>query len=338
MTRPIRIGITAGDINGIGLETALKALHGVSWPADQRAVLIGDHGIITRQCRALRLPPPPRWDPAMSKTPDDPVVAWDPWPELKLTWQPGRIDRDASRAAVEWIKFGTHACIDGTLDALVTAPISKEGIQAAGFKYPGHTEMLAELTGTRRFAMMLFGGPLRVVLATRHIPLADVPASITKKLVKETVRITSEGLRWMGLKRGRIAVCGLNPHAGEGGNIGREETTVIAPAVRELRKAGIDVHGPLPGDTVFHEAAAGTYDAVVAMYHDQGLAPLKLIAFDSGVNLTLGLPIVRTSPDHGTAFGIAGKNKANPSSMAEAIVQARQLARRRNPWTTRATT
>lgn len=332
MTRPVRIGITAGDVNGIGLETALKALLKRSNPDDQRAILIGDEKIIRLQCRKFGLPPPPAWDPAMSAFPSDPVVVWDPWPGIDLAWNPGKIHVDASRAAVEWIRFGVEACQGGILDALVTAPICKEGIHKAGYDYPGHTELLAELTNTERYAMMLYGGPLRVILATRHIPISEVPSRITKTLVKESATIASEALAWLGLKRKRVAVCGLNPHAGEGGKIGTEDVEIIAPAVRDLRKKGLDVHGPLPGDTVFHQAAFGMYDAVVAMYHDQGLAPLKLLAFDSGVNVTLGLPIVRTSPDHGTAFGIAGKNKADPSSMAESIAQARFLARRKNPW------
>jgi 4-hydroxythreonine-4-phosphate dehydrogenase len=332
MKRPLRIGITAGDVNGIGLEVTLKALHGVPGPGDQRAIIVGDFNIIRQQCKKLRLPVPSCWDPAESDIPSEPIVIWDPWPGLDLKWAPGRIHVDAARAAVEWIKFGVQANRDGVLDALVTAPISKEGIHRAGYHVPGHTEMLAELTGTKKFAMMLFGGPLRVVLATRHIPISAVPGAITPALIKDTVRITAEGLAWMGLRRRRIAVCGLNPHAGEGGHIGTEDVKIIAPAIRALRKTGLDVHGPLPGDTVFYQAAAGQYDAVIAMYHDQGLAPLKLIAFDSGVNLTLGLPIVRTSPDHGTAYGIAGKNKANPASMATAIEQARLLAGRPNPW------
>lgn len=332
MSTPLRIGITAGDINGIGLEVTLKALHGAPWPGDQRVVIIGDRGIIRQQCKKFRLPCPPAWDPVEGAVPPEPVVVWDPWPGLDLVWEPGQIRVDAARAAAEWIKFGVQANLDGVLDALVTAPISKEGLHRAGYAFPGHTEMLAELTGINKFAMMLFGGPLKVVLATRHIPISAVPAAITGSLIKETVRITDAGLAWMGLQRRRIAVCGLNPHAGEGGHIGSEDIKVIAPAIRALKKNGLDVVGPLPGDTVFHQAAAGMYDAVIAMYHDQGLAPLKLIAFDTGVNLTLGLPIVRTSPDHGTAYGIAGKGIANPTSMAAAIEQARLLARRKNPW------
>lgn len=331
MSKPVRIGITAGDLNGIGLETALKSLYGTGWPNDQRAVLIGSRPVIRQQCKKLRLPVPPAWSPEDHPAPKEPVSVWDPC-DVTPAWKPGTIRADASLAAYAWIKAAAAACMDGRLDAMVTAPICKEGFHKAGINVPGHTELLAQLTRTKKFAMMLFGGPLRVVLATRHIPIADVPKLITKKLIAESVIMTAGALAWMGLKRKRIAVCGLNPHAGEGGSIGLEDKFIISPAVKNLKRKGLDVHGPLPADTVFHYAATGAYDAVIAMYHDQGLAPLKLIAFDSGVNLTLGLPIVRTSPDHGTAFDIAGKNKANPSSMTEAIVQARKLALRKNPW------
>jgi 4-hydroxythreonine-4-phosphate dehydrogenase len=171
-----------------------------------------------------------------------------------------------------------------------------------------------------------------VILVTRHIPLARVPRALTRKAIEEAITLTAEALPWMGVRRARIGVCGLNPHAGEGGSIGREESTVISPTIRALRKRGLNVSGPHPADTIFHQAARGDYDAVVAMYHDQGLAPLKLIAFDCGVNVTLGLPIVRTSPDHGTAYAIAGRGVADPSSMVEAIRQAYLLAQKRNPW------
>ena len=224
------------------------------------------------------------------------------------------------------------ACRAGCLDAMVTAPISKEGFHKAGVDFPGHTEMLAELCGVKRFAMMLFGGPLRITLVTRHVPLTSVSKSLTTAGILETIRITGKALPWLGSPKQRIAVCGLNPHAGDGGTIGREEITVIEPAIRKARKEGFDVSGPVPADVVFHQALQGKYDAIVSMYHDQGLGPLKMLAFNSGVNITLGLPIVRTSPDHGTAFDIAGKGIANPASMIEAIRWAARLARRKNPW------
>lgn len=311
-----RIGITFGDINGIGPEVALKATQH-RWPSDVELVLIGSEDILFQQSEKLGIPVSNAWNPA---------------PHLKLKWQPGRIVPAASRAAAAWIEAGAKACLFGELDALVTAPISKEGFHRAGIDVPGHTEFLAALTKTRRYAMMLFGGGLRVVLATRHVPIAQVPRLLKAKDIAETIRLTSEALPWMGCRRARIAVCGLNPHAGEGGDIGREEITVIEPAIRAARKAGANVVGPLPGDTVFHLAVKGEFDAVIAMYHDQGLAPLKALAFDSGVNTTLGLPIVRTSPDHGTAFDIAGRGIANPASMIEAIRWAIRLSKRPNPW------
>ena len=325
-----RIGITLGDINGIGPEVALKAIHGTRWPAGTRFVLVGAPAVLAQQCQQLGFPIPThrsRLDGARRER----VTVWDP-AALSLRWQPGRLVTQASQAAALWIRAAVQACQEHQLDALVTAPISKEGFHRAGIQVPGHTEMLADLCQVRRYAMMLFGGPLRVVLATRHIPISEVSARLTPAVLEESIRLTAEALPWLGARRARVAVCGLNPHAGEGGDIGREDIEVIAPVIRRLRKQGLHITGPLPGDTVFHQAAAGDYDAVVAMYHDQGLAPLKLIAFDSGVNLTLGLPIVRTSPDHGTAFAIAGKNQARPDSMIEAIRWAIRLAGKKNPW------
>lgn len=317
MRRPVRIGITLGDINGIGPEVALKAIQAFRREARIECICYGPARVLEEQADAFRLPLP---------------STIDPLPNQKLRWSPGSITAAAGRAAAAAIRAATNDCMAGTLDAMVTAPISKEGIHLAGLKVPGHTEYLAELTRTKRYAMMLFGGPLRVVLATRHIPLAEVSRRLTKAVLREQIELAAESLPWMGAPQARVAVCGLNPHAGEGGDIGREEIETITPVIRALQRKGLHVSGPHPGDTVFHAAAHGAFDAVVAMYHDQGLAPLKLIAFDSGVNVTLGLPIVRTSPDHGTASAIAGKNKANPASMIEAVRWALHLATRRNPW------
>ena len=202
----------------------------------------------------------------------------------------------------------------------------------AGIHVPGHTELLARLTGTGRYAMMLVGGPLRVVLVTRHIPLSKVPGKVTVDAIGAAAELAWRSLPWLGVKERKVAICGLNPHAGDGGVLGREELDVIIPAVRRLRRKGMNVIGPLAADTVFNGAMKGRYGVVVAMYHDQGLAPLKTIAFDSGVNITLGLPIVRTSPDHGTAFDIAGKGLASPLSMINAVKLAHRLALRPNPW------
>jgi len=327
MSKPLRIGITLGDVNGIGPEVVLRSVYQQRWPTGTRFVLAGHPDVLAAQAHRLKLPCPPTGEPGSTAR----VVVWDPQP-MPLTWQPGTLDPNASAAAAGWIRSTVAACRAGRLHGMVTAPISKEGFHRAGVKVPGHTELLADLCGVNRIAMMLFGGPLRVVLATRHIPLADVPRALTAAVVEEAIRITAEALPWLGARRARVAVCGLNPHAGEGGDLGREEIDVIAPVVRRLRDIGFRVSGPLPGDTVFHHAAHGAYDAVVAMYHDQGLAPLKVLAFDHGVNVTLGLPIVRTSPDHGTAFDIAGRGRANPASMTEAIRWALRLAARKNPW------
>lgn len=328
-TRP-RIAITLGDHNGIGPEVTLKAVQKLS---GVRILLVGNSLGLQAVADQLHLPAP-RTAASVEESLElrDRVVFYDPCPDLSPGWKPGRIDPAASAIAAEAIRAAVKGCLAGQLHALVTAPICKEGFARAGIDFPGHTEFLAHLTGTRTFAMMLFGGPLRVVLATRHDPLCEVPRLLTRSLVLKHLRLTAQSLPWLGAGRGRIAVCGLNPHAGEGGTIGKEEIQVITPAIRAAQKEGLPVEGPYPADTVFHAAARGEFAAVVAMYHDQGLAPLKLIAFDEGVNVTLGLPIVRTSPDHGTAFGIAGKNRANPSSMIEAIRHAAAIGKRPNPW------
>jgi 4-hydroxythreonine-4-phosphate dehydrogenase len=220
------------------------------------------------------------------------------------------------------------------LDALVTAPVNKQSIIRAGHQFIGQTEFLSDLAGTRRTAMMLLGTNehgrwLRVALATVHISLKSVPEQLTAEKIALAIELAAQACRDLGLPRAKIAVCGLNPHAGEGGEFGDEEITAITPTVQAMQKRRFDVVGPLSGDTVFHYALKGDFDAVVAMYHDQGLAPLKAVAFDSGINWTLGLPFIRTSPDHGTAYDIAGKGIANPGSMIAAIRLAKQLARNR---------
>jgi 4-hydroxythreonine-4-phosphate dehydrogenase len=213
------------------------------------------------------------------------------------------------------------------IDAVVTGPISKESWNLAGFKWPGHTELLAFRTKARRHSMMFSSPRLRVALATAHLPLMEVRDVLTIGRVFDPIDLGHQFCRQLGIERPRIAVCGLNPHAGENGLFGDEEQRVIRPAVDAARHAGIDAHGPFPGDTVFISAAAGEWDLVVAMYHDQGLIPVKLLGWDKAVNVTVGLPIVRTSPDHGTAFDIAGQGRASEGSMKAAIEMAVQLAR-----------
>ncbi len=238
--------------------------------------------------------------------------------------------------AVAWLKEGAALCLRGSADALVTAPVNKESIIRSGEKdFVGQTELLSEIAGTDRTAMMLLGCDdrnrwLRVALATIHVPIRDVAARLRREKIELAIELAAQACRDLGLPRAKVAVCGLNPHAGEGGKIGDEEITTIAPAVAAMRARGCDVHGPFAADTLFHQVFRGDYDAVVAMYHDQGLVPLKMIGFDTGVNWTLGLPFIRTSPDHGTAYDIAGQGIANPSSMIAAIRLAKQLAAARN--------
>ncbi len=330
--RPLRIGITLGDLNGIGPEIAFQAACRRSWPAGVRFVLIGGGKAVEQQAEALGLRMPVAWEPG-AKDPRSRVWLWQPAAvDRRLTWRPGRVSAAAARAAGQWIRAAADACMAGHLDAMVTAPIHKEGFHRAGIDFPGHTELLAQQTGTAEFGMMLIGDPLRVMLATRHVPIARVPEVLTRGAVRQAIRLTADALPWLGCPAGKIAVCGLNPHAGDGGVIGREEIDTIAPVIRAERRRGTPVEGPVPADTVFHQAIRGEWQAIVAMYHDQGLAPLKMHAFDRGVNLTLGLPIVRTSPDHGTAYPLAGTGRADASSMCAAIRTAIQLARRPNPW------
>ncbi len=325
------LAISLGDINGIGPEVALKAVYKRKWPTDLGFVLVGNPAIIKEQANTFGLPCPPDWTPEQGRLRRK-VVIWDPTPETRVNWTPGIIRITPARLAVDWIHAAVRGCLARQFHGIVTAPICKEGLQKAGIDIPGHTELLARLTRTRRFAMMLLGGGLRVVLVTRHIPLARVPEALTPERIREATLLTAEALPWLGVPKGRIAVAGLNPHAGDGGVIGDEEKTMIAPVVRRLQRGKLLVDGPIPPDVVFHEAIEGKYAAVICMYHDQGLGPLKMLAFDKGVNVTLGLPFVRTSPDHGTAFNIAGKGIADPSSMVEAIRLAHQVSKRKNPW------
>ena len=286
-----RVAITLGDPSGIGPEIARRAA------ADSRVV---------DACEPVLYAPPPH-----------------------LTFAPGVLSAEAGRSAYDTIVRAVEDAQRGVVDAIATAPINKEAFQCAGFPWRGHTDLLAHLTGAPHVAMMFYSDALRVVLATVHVALADVPRALTRASLEATITLTASELPRFGVAAPRIAVAGLNPHAGEHGLFGREEETVIAPAVRLCRDGGVDVSGPYPGDTVFVRACRGEFDVVVACYHDQGLIPVKLMAFGQAVNVTLGLPIVRTSVDHGTAFDIAGKGVANPESMIAAVLLAAKLARSR---------
>jgi 4-hydroxythreonine-4-phosphate dehydrogenase len=284
-----RIAITVGDPAGIGPEVAAKAA------ADAR---------VLAAC-----------DPIVYAPPDT------------AGFSPGTLSGDAGRAAYDTIVRAVDDAKRGEVQALATAPVNKEAFRLAGLQWAGHTDLLAHLTGARHVAMMFHSEPLRVVLATVHIALADVPRALTQASLAATIALTARELPRFDKIAPRIAVAGLNPHAGEHGLFGREEIEVIAPAIEACRSRGIEVSGPFPADTVFVRACRGDFDVVVACYHDQGLIPVKLIAFGKAVNVTLGLPIIRTSVDHGTAFDIAGKGIADPESMIAAVLLAAKLAR-----------
>jgi 4-hydroxythreonine-4-phosphate dehydrogenase len=249
---------------------------------------------------------------------------------------PGQPTPDAAAHVIAWIERAVALALAGEVGGVVTAPIAKATLYAAGFAYPGHTEFIGALTadapmaGARGPVMMLTAKDLRVALVTVHVPLAQAPGLVTEARIVAVGGVVAEALaRDFGVARPRLVVAGLNPHAGEGGALGQEEQLIVAPAVAALRAAGVDARGPLPADSLFHDAARTTYDAAICLYHDQALIPVKMLDFWGGVNLTLGLPIVRTSPDHGTAFDIAGKGLARPDSLIAAIRLAAEIARRR---------
>jgi 4-hydroxythreonine-4-phosphate dehydrogenase len=287
VSRP-RIAITAGDPAGIGPEIVAKAI------ADPR---------VAAAC-----------DPIVYGTSNGAGIV------------PGAASPEGGRAAYDAIVAAVAAARNGDVDGIATAPVSKLGFARAGLPWKGHTDLLAHLTGSDDVAMMFWSEGLRVVLATVHIPLAEVPRALTQETLERTIRLAARELPAFGLARPKLAVAGLNPHAGEEGVLGDEEGRVLTPAIAAARRDGIDVSGPLPGDTVFARAARGEFDCVIACYHDQGLIPIKMVAFGSAVNVTLGLPIVRTSVDHGTAYDIAGRGVADPSSMIAAVLLAARLA------------
>ena len=326
------VAITMGDACGIGPEIVLKACAALG---DAPRVVYGDAGVLERQARALglalaveRVAHPAEAAGACAPRSDGrvrvPVVACS---ELPAGLPAGRVDARAGAAAHAAIVAACRAALAGEVRAVVTAPVHKEALAAAGVAHPGHTEILAELAGVPDVRMMLVNDELRTILVTIHVPLRAAIEAITREAVRDTIAIADAGLKRLGIARPRIAVAGLNPHAGEGGLMGREEIEVIAPAIAEARAAGIDASGPWPGDTVFMRARGlREFDVVVAMYHDQGLIPVKYLGIDSGVNVTVGLPFVRTSVDHGTAFDLAGRGLADPRSLLAAIALALELA------------
>jgi 4-hydroxythreonine-4-phosphate dehydrogenase len=283
-----RVAITVGDPAGIGPEIATRAA------ADAR---------VLAACEPIIYAPP-----------------------SSTHFTPGELSADAGRVAYDCIVRAVNDARERVVDAMATAPINKLAFARAGIPWKGHTDLLAHLCGVPHVAMLFHAPELIVVLATVHVPLKDVPRLLTRELMHDTIMLTARAMPQFGLPRARIAVAGLNPHAGEDGLLGTEDGAILAPAIEDAQRSGVTVRGPFPADTVFSRAVRGEFDVVIACYHDQGLIPVKLLSFGRSVNVTIGLPIIRTSVDHGTAFDIAGQGRADPGSMIEAVLLAARLA------------
>jgi len=327
MARPI-IGITMGDAAGVGPEIIMKAMAVPEVYEMSRPLVIGDARRLRKaeqivgsklSVRPIQKPEEAAFRPGEVEVMDLPIIPEDlPFGKLSAT---------AGDAAFKFIQRAVELAMAGRIDAICTAPLNKEALHAGGHKYPGHTELLAKLSGTEEVSMMLATPKMRVIHVTTHIGLLDAIEKIEPALVERTIRRGHDALVRSGMARPRIAVCAINPHAGEGGLFGRgEEETKIIPGIKAARARGIEVEGPLPADTLFFRAGRGDFDLVVAMYHDQGHGPVKVLGLEAGVNITVGLPFVRTSVDHGTAFDIAGTGKADERSLVQAMRDAVALA------------
>lgn len=326
----VAIGITMGCPVGIGPEIILSCVVEGNIPPDIQPVVVGDLDVLLKTAAELGWSAPfVAWQPGESLPSGHiPVLHVAPHPLPELAW--GCPNAATGSAMAEYIKTAVSLTQRGFFQGLATCPIAKTSLNKAGYSFPGHTEMLASMTHSNEYAMMMAGSRLRVTLVTVHRPLKEVAAALTAEAILRMIRITHTALvRDFGITHPRLAVAGFNPHAGEDGLFGDEESRFIAPAIAQARLQGMDVNGPFPPDTVYYKAAAGTFDAVVSMYHDQGLIPFKLLHFDDGVNVTLGLPIIRTSVDHGTAYDIAGKGLANHASLAAAIRMAAMISTNR---------
>lgn len=308
-----RLLITPGDAAGIGPEIALKAapLRNI----ESTVIYVGPEWLWEQTAETFACPMPERIMPVpalQNMSPQRPKY--------------GAVDAQWGRVAMECVRTAAQSCLAGDADAIVTAPFTKAGIHLAGYEYKGHTDFLADITDTHRHAMMLSTGNLRVVLVTHHESLHSVLHTLTGEMIEEKIELAHETGLQLCISAPRIAVCGINPHAGENGAFGSEEEEIIIPACQRTREKGIHVEGPFPSDSIFGRVVSGAFDFVIAMYHDQGLIPVKLHGFDNGVNTTLGLPIIRTSPGHGSAYDIAGQMCANPKAMRAAMDFAAQLA------------
>jgi len=328
--RPI-IAITMGDPAGVGPEVTVKALAREEVWSCCRPFVVGDAGVLAQALALVAAPLALHPIAGVNEAcfnPAEPDVLdlrnVDP-----ATLQPGQVSAAAGQASVDYVKRAVALALKGQVDGIATGPINKVALRAAGIPYIGHTELLTALIGVERATTMLATPGLRVVHVTRHVPLREVAAHITRERVLETIRLTDEGLQGMGIPHPRLAVAALNPHGGDEGLLGQEEIEVIGPAVEAARAEGIDAHGPIPADSVFFRAIRGEFDVVVAMYHDQGHIPIKTHGFERSVTVTLGLPIVRTSVDHGTAFDIAWQGVASEESLVEATRLVAQMASQR---------
>lgn len=336
-TRSTRVAITLGDPAGVGPEILARALaegkipegadYFVIGPARHLRAAIERLGVPVDLCVANGI------ESARKMIAESPqfIVVLEPkrddaWPDVPL----GRVCAEGGEAAFRSIELAIRLAMNGDIDAICTAPLHKKALRLAGHDYPGHTEILADLSGAERVVMLLQGGGLRVSMVTIHMALTETARHITEENVRTVVEITNDALRcdW-GIETPRVAVTGYNPHAGDDGLFGCEEDAAIVPAIMAVREQGVDASGPWPADTVFHQMLQGRFDVIVAMVHDQALGPLKTLAFDSGVNITLGLPFIRTSVDHGTAMDIAGQGVANPESLLCALRDAVEMAGRR---------
>lgn len=320
------LALTLGDPSGIGPEIAARFL---ATTALDRHVVVGDVGLLRRTSRALGLALDARAirpDQIAAPVPPDVVRVIETGAPLPVDLPVGRETALGGRASYDWVVTGARLALDGHVAGIVTAPINKAAWSLGGVDVPGHTELLADIARAPEFGMMLATDDLRVMLVSIHVPLARAVGLVTRERVLRTIRLADRGTRDLGVERPRIAVAGLNPHAGEGGLFGTEDADVIAPAVADARALGLDVSGPHPPDTVFMRARQGEFDAVVAQYHDQGLIPIKYLGLHRGVNVTIGLPFIRTSVDHGTAYDIAGQGRADPGSLAYAVATAWRMA------------
>ncbi len=332
-TKPI-LAITMGDPAGIGPEIIVKALLMPKVWRVCRPLVIGSHTIFERTIRSLQTCLPivlvdghDTFTTGTHAFRRGRLPLFDPFPKPVRSVKLGRASAKTGEMAVTCIQSAVRLAQAGCVGGLVTAPINKEAMHLAGYHYPGHTEMLADLTKAKESGMMIMGGPLKIIFTTTHLALRDVPNALTVQNILKAIRLAHFGLQQLfGIKNPRIAVAGLNPHAGENGLFGDEEHRLIIPAIKRAKAQRISCSGPHPADTLFAKAMTGAFDGIVALYHDQGLIPLKAVAFGRCVNITVGLPILRTSVDHGTAFDIAGKWKADPTSLVDAIEMAVQLA------------